>query len=87
MKKKPTITYRIEDDFYRKLEEFANKVIKDGLDLFENEFANIDGFYENTFNDKPNRSDHSFRQTAKPFYLIEALYYQIFEKNRIKIRK
>lgn len=79
MKKKPTITYRIEDDFYKKLEKFTQKTIDEGLKLFENEFANIDSFYTGTFNDKPNRSDHNFRQTARPFYLIEAMYYQIFD--------
>lgn len=87
-KKKPTITYRIEDDFYQKLEKFTQKTIDDGFKLFENEFANIDSFYKGTFNDATDLSDHDFRQTAKPFYLIEALYYQIFEnQNREAFNK
>ena len=77
--KKPTITYRIDEDFYKKLEAFTKKTIEDGLGLFENEFVNIDSFYNKTFDDEPGRSDHNFRQSAKPFYLIEALYYQIFD--------
>jgi len=79
MKKKPTITYRIDENFYEKLEKFTEKTINDGCKLFENEFVNIDSFYKNCFKDNPNRSDHNFRQTAKPFYLIEAMYYQIFD--------
>ncbi|MCP4703766.1 MAG: DUF116 domain-containing protein [candidate division Zixibacteria bacterium] len=79
MKKKPTITYRIEDDFYKKLEKFTQKTINDGFKLFENEFVNIDSFYKKTFNEDPKRSDHSFRQTAKPFYLIEAMYYHLLD--------
>ena len=80
-KNKPTITYRIEDDFYQKLEKFTQKTIDEGFKLFENEFANIDSFYKSTFNDEPGLGDHNFRQTAKPFYLIEALYYQIFDNH------
>ena len=79
IKKKPTVTYRIENDFYEKLQKFTQKTLAEGYRLFEEEFANIDSFYKNTFNDKPDRSDHNFRQTAKPFYLIEALYYQVFD--------
>ncbi len=79
MKKKPTITYRIEDDFYKKLEEFTQSTMENGFKMFENEFVNIDSFYKKTFDDDPNRSDHSFRQTTKPFYLIEAMYYQLLD--------
>ncbi len=88
IKKKPTITYSIEDDFYKKLEKFTQETIDNGFKLFENEFANIDSFYKNCFKDKADRSDHNFRQTAKPFYLIEAMYYQIFDnENREDFNK
>jgi len=88
MKKKPTITYRIEDDFYKKLEKFTNNVLTDGYKLFEKEFGNIDSFYQKTLEEDQNRDAHNFRQAAKPFYLIEAMYYQIFEnENREAFNK
>ena len=79
IKKKPTVTYRIENDFYEKLQKFTQKTLAEGYKLFENEFANIDSFHKKILDDKPNRSDRNFRRTAKPFYLIEALYYQVFD--------
>ncbi len=81
MKEKPTITYRLEENFYAKLEKFTDKILVEGFELFKNEFANIDNFYLNALFDKSDRSDSSFRQTPKPFYLIEAIYYQIFEQS------
>jgi len=88
MKEKPTITFRLGDDFYNKLDNFTEKVLHDGYKYFWEEFAHIEGFLEKTKCDKSNRSDLSFRLTPKPFYLIEMLYYKIFdEANREEFNK
>jgi len=88
MKEKPTITYRIDSSFYDKLDKLTKRVLKEGFELFKDEFANIDSFYQKTLSDTSDRSDNNFRQTSKPFYLIEALYYQIFEyENREAFNK
>jgi len=79
MKDKPTITFRLGDDFYDKLDWFVQKVLNDGYECFKEEFANIDCFLERANNDSSARRDLSFRRTPKPFYLIEALYYKIFD--------
>jgi hypothetical protein len=79
MKEKPTITFRLGDDFYDKLDSFTRRVLDDGYECFKEEFANIDCFLERVNNDSSARSDLSFRRTPKPFYLIEALYYKIFD--------
>jgi hypothetical protein len=79
MKEKPTVTFRLGEDFYEKLERFTGKVLDEGYKLFEKEFKNIDAFYEKAVNENSKRGDGTFRQTPKPFYLIEALYYQIFD--------
>jgi hypothetical protein len=79
MKEKPTITFRLGDDFYDKLERFTKKVLDDGFELFEKDLQNIDAFYEKAVNDTSRRHDHAFRRAPKHIYLIEALYYQIFE--------
>jgi len=88
MREKPTITFRLGDDFYDKLDKFTEKVLKDGYKYFEKDFANIDGFLEKAKCDILNRDDLSFRLTPKPFYLIEMLYYKIFdETNREAFNK
>jgi hypothetical protein len=88
MKEKPTITFRLGDDFYGKLDYFTEKVLREGYQYFQKEFANIDRFLEKAKCDIMNRSDLSFRQTPKPFYLIEMLYYKIFdEANREEFNK
>jgi uncharacterized protein len=79
MPEKPTITYRLGDNFYDKLDSFTKKVLAEGMELFGDEFKNIDQFYETALSDNSKRDDHNFRRTAKPFYLIESLYYQIFD--------
>jgi len=79
MAKKPTITFRIEDDFYGKLDSFTRKVIREGTELFGDEFANIDAFYLKALHDNPERDDINFRRSPKQLYLIEAIYYQVFE--------
>jgi hypothetical protein len=79
MPEKPTITFRLGDDFYEKLGQFTKRTLAEGLAIFGEEFKNIDCFYESALNDNSRRDDHNFRRTAKPFYLIEALYYQIFD--------
>jgi len=81
MKEKPTITFRLGDDFYEKLEKFTDDVLADGYGLFEQEFANIDNFYCRAIEDGSGRSDKSFRRTPKPFYLIEALYFLISDRD------
>ncbi|MFH2037162.1 MAG: DUF116 domain-containing protein [Candidatus Zixiibacteriota bacterium] len=79
MKKKPTITFRLGEDFYDKLREFTNKFINDGFELFSEEFSNIDQFYQTALADKSDRSDKSFRRNPKVRYLLEAVYYQIMD--------
>nr|MBN2278456.1 DUF116 domain-containing protein [candidate division Zixibacteria bacterium] len=80
MNEKPTITFRLGDDFYEKLDCFTRRIINDGYDQFSDEFRNIDSFYCWAVDDDSARSDRSFRITPKPFYLIEALYFQIFDQ-------
>ena len=80
MKNKPTITFRLGDDFYDKLDAFTNRFLKDGFDLFAGEFANIDQFRERALADSDNRTDASFRRNPKEMYLLEAVYYQIMER-------
>lgn len=79
MSEKPTITFRLGEDFYDKLEKFTDKVLCEGYEFFGEEFKNIDSFYQKSLTEKSNRDDNSFRQTPKPFYLIEAMYYKIFD--------
>ena len=79
MQEKPTNTFRLGEDFYDKLEQFTQKVLVEGLALFGEEFKNVDSFYEKAISDHSKRDDHAFRRTAKPFYLIEALYSNIFD--------
>lgn len=79
MAEKPVITFRIGDGFYEKLDAFTRKILNEGLGLFSEEFKNIDGFYLKTLQESSERGDQIFRQTPKQIYLIEALYYQVFE--------
>ena len=79
MTEKPTMTFRLGEDFYDKLDGLTKKILDDGFQLFEDEFKNIDAFYDRAVNDLSKRDDHIFRRSPKSFYLIEALYYQIFE--------
>lgn len=79
MRKKPTATFRLGQDFYDKLDRLTTKVLEEGFDLFKDEFKNIDSFYKKAVNDNSARTDHTFRRAPKHLYLIEALYYQVFE--------
>ncbi|RKX32058.1 MAG: hypothetical protein DRP46_01995 [Candidatus Zixiibacteriota bacterium] len=79
MAEKPIITFRIDDNFYDKLDAFTKKILHEGLELFSEEFKNIDAFYLKTLHDTSDRSDQTFRQTPKQLYLVEAIYYQVFE--------
>lgn len=93
MKEKPTITFRLGDDFYDKLDKFTEKILKEGYEYFGEEFVNIDSFLEKVNRNTSNRyssdrDDLSFLRTPKPFYLIEMLYYKIFdEANRSEFNK
>jgi hypothetical protein len=80
MREKPIITFKLGSDFYDKLERFTHQVLNEGFNIFKDEFANIDGFYRRAVEDESKREDQNFRRTPKPFYLIEALYFQIFEE-------
>ncbi len=77
MQEKPTNTFRLGEDFYDKLEQFTQDVLAKGFALFGEEFKNVDSFYQKALSDLSGRDDHAFRRTTRPFYLIEALYYQI----------
>ncbi|UCD94455.1 MAG: DUF116 domain-containing protein [Candidatus Zixiibacteriota bacterium] len=79
MKEKPTMTFRLGDDFYDKLDRFTKKVLEEGFELFKEEFKNIDGFYEKALKDTSKHKALTFIRTPKHLYLIEALYYQAFE--------
>ena len=80
MKNKPTITFRLGDDFYDKLSGFTDKFLSDGFALFKKEFANIDGFLEKARADQSDRKDQSFRLSPKEKYLLEAVYYEIMDR-------
>jgi len=79
MAEKPTITFRIGEGFYDKLDAFTKKFLNEGLELFADEFKNIDGYYLNALNDKSDRTDLNFRRSPKQLYLVEAMYYQVFD--------
>ena len=79
MAEKPTITFRIDDSFYDKLDAFTKKILFEGLNLFGEEFKNIDAFYLKTLHETSNREDLNFRRTPRQLYLMEAVYYQVFE--------
>lgn len=81
MKKKPTITFRLGDDFYHKLEIFTDQFLQDGFNLFADEFKEIDSFYNKTLDDKSDRLDKSFRQQPKQNYLLEAVNFMIHDRN------
>jgi hypothetical protein len=80
MSEKPTMTFRLGDDFYSKLDDFARRVLAEGSELFKEEFKNVDCFYRMAMDDRSERDDHNFRRTPKHFYLIEALSYGIFDE-------
>jgi hypothetical protein len=80
MKKKPTITYRIDNSFYARLKKLTDQVISKGFKTFDKEFANIDQFYKAAVADNSDRTDHTFRRASKELYLIEAIYYQILDE-------
>ncbi len=80
MKQKPTLTFRLESDFYDRLDIFTEKFLTEGLNTFRNEFRNIDSFYSAAINDLSSRDDHSFRRTPKAFYLVEAIYFKVFDE-------
>jgi hypothetical protein len=84
MKKRPIKTYAIGDDFYDKLNKFSRKVLKEGFDVFREEFANIDEFLKKAEADSESRDDNQFRRTRKEMYLLEALYYDIFSRVNLK---
>lgn len=79
MKDKQVITYRLGDDFYDRLNSFADKILDDGLALFQSEFAQINNFYEKATQDISSRDDHEFRRSQKPLYLLEAIYFKILD--------
>ncbi len=80
MTDKPINTYRLDESFYKKLEEFTQKFLTEGFDLFAPEFANIEPFLARARCDCRPRDDHQFRRTPREFYLLEALYYRIFDE-------
>lgn len=79
MIRKAPPTFLLQDDFYRKLERFSSEVTDKGLALFENEFKNIDAFYQKACSDNTDRDDHQFRRTPRPLYLLEALAFQFYD--------
>jgi hypothetical protein len=80
MKTKPTFTFRLGPDFYNKLSDFTDKFLSDGFALFENEFANIEGFLKKARADAGDRDDKDFRLNTREMYLLEALYYEIMDR-------
>ncbi len=84
MTRKMPPTFLLKDDFYNKLEQFTSEVLEKGLALFEDEFKNIDTFYERACSDGTARDDHQFRRTPRPFYLLEALAFQLYDRSRRK---
>ncbi len=79
-KSKPTVTFRLGDDFYDKLSKFTDKFIADGFELFSDEFANIDDFYKKALADKSDRTDTGFRCNPRQIYLLEAVYFQVMDQ-------
>lgn len=70
----------MEDDFYDKLSNFADKFLSDGLALFKKEFANIDAFLEKARAASDGRDDGDFRLNAKEMYLLEAVYFEVMDR-------
>lgn len=80
MAKKPVNTYKIDSKFYDKLDKFVTKVLEEGFDKFSEEFAHVGDFVENAKKDRKKRTDKTFRTTPKEMYLLESLYYNIFDR-------
>jgi len=73
------MTYRLGDDFYSKLESFTSQPFEKGLEIFSEEFKNIDSFYKKASNDKSSRDDREFRCQPRRMYLLEALNFQVYD--------
>lgn len=80
MKKQPTFTFRLEEDFYDKLSDLTDVFLADGFKTFKKEFANIDTFLKKAKADKSKREDQDFRLNPKEMYLLEALNYQVMDR-------
>lgn len=80
MREKPVVTYRLGEDFYGKLEAFAERLTNEGLELFKEEFGHIDAFYENALNDQSSRDDHDFRRQPRRMYLLEVINFKIYDE-------
>ncbi|KAA3637296.1 MAG: DUF116 domain-containing protein [Calditrichaeota bacterium] len=85
-KKHPT--YRLTEDFQKKLSSLTDDVIKKGYELFEKEFERIDSFVEQAVSDTSERTDHELRRTEKEKYLLELISYKIYDNlNREKFNR
>lgn len=80
MADKPVNTYKINAEFYDKLDKFTEEVVRMGYKLFKDEFANVEDFVEGAKKDKKKRKDKSFQTTPKQMYLLESLYFRIFDE-------
>jgi len=72
-------TYLLRPDFEARLESFTNAFLAAGCEIFSPEFANLDAFLQTAQTDDPDRDDRQLRQTEKPFYLLEAVAYRIYD--------
>jgi len=73
-------TYRLGPDFDHKLSEFVKRFLRDGFDLFEEEFVNLDEYIARAKADRTDRDDHSLRRSEKEKYLLEAVSFKIYDQ-------
>ncbi len=74
------MTYRLGEDFYGKSASLTEMSFDKGMELFKEEFKNIDGFYAKALQDGSSRDDHDFRRQPRSMYLLEAINFQIYDK-------
>ena len=72
-------TYHLGPDFDRKLTRFVERLLKEGFQLFREEFAGLDEFIERARTEATDRSDRALRRTLREMYLFEAISYKLYD--------
>ena len=78
-------TYKLGSDFHEKLDSFVRGLFSSGYSQFSGVFNRIDHFVEMAERDTRDRDDHELRRTPKPFYLLEAINYKVYDEYNRKL--
>jgi hypothetical protein len=78
-------TYNLDADFHDKLDSFVRDLLSSGYSRFPGVFDRIDGFVDLAERDVRERDDHELRRTPKPFYLLEAINYKVYDEYNRKL--